>query len=115
MSQPVDDIKIMTMTWNMARKLQSPDFNKMMPDLQSHHLVILTFQETKNRDKFLIQLREFMIKNGFMELKSIYMWEMLLIGFAKNTNENMKLFNGKITTAQRACGVGKVVGNKGGL
>jgi hypothetical protein len=56
-----------------------------------------------------------MIKNGFMELKSIYMWEMLLIGFAKNTNENMKLFNGKITTAQRACGVGKVVGNKGGL
>ena len=47
----------------------------------------------------MIQLREFMIKNGFMELKSIYMWEMLLIGFAKNTNENMKLFNGKITTA----------------
>jgi hypothetical protein len=41
------------------------------------------------------------------------MWEMLLIGFAQN-NSKMN-FNGKITTAQRACGVGKVVGNKGGL
>lgn len=43
------------------------------------------------------------------------MWEMVLIGFAQSTNGKMSPFNGKITAAQRACGVGKVVGNKGGL
>jgi hypothetical protein len=50
--------------------------------------------------------------NGFALLKSIYMWEMLLIGFH---HRKMNHLNGRVTTAQRACGVGKVVGNKGGL
>lgn len=83
-----------------------------MPDLQNHDLVIMTFQETKERQKFLTNLKQFMASNSFQEFKSIYMWEMVLIGFVHN--EKMH-FNGTIKTAQRACGMGKMLGNKGGL
>ena len=52
---------------------------------------------------------------NFKQMKMIYMWEMVLIGYVKNHERNISLFNGKFKTAQRACGVGKLVGNKGGL
>jgi len=48
-------------------------------------------------------------------MNMVYMWEMILIGYYKNHDRCISLFNGKIKTNHKGLGVGKMIGNKGGV
>lgn len=46
-------------------------------------------------------------------MNETHMWEMFILGYAKRSN--VKLIHGKVHTNTKACGVGKMFGNKGGI
>lgn len=47
--KPQEEIKLLAMTWNMARKVQTPELADLLPNVQIYDLVVLTFQESKQR------------------------------------------------------------------
>jgi hypothetical protein len=49
----------------------------------------------------------------FKRLSDTSMWEMFIIAYIKR--QNSYLINGKVTTNTKACGVGKMFGNKGAI
>lgn len=54
-----------------------------------------------------------MESHNFKKLNDTHMWEMFIIAYTKK--QNIKLINGKVSTNTKACGVGKMFGNKGGI
>ena len=42
-----EDINILTFTWNMARKVQTPDFNQLIPEPKLYDIIVMTGQEGK--------------------------------------------------------------------
>ena len=112
-TKPQEDIKLLTMTWNMARKYQQPDFAALLPNVQIYDLVVLTFQEIKQRQQFVHRLDGFMESQNFKKMNETHMWEMLIVAYSQK--QKIKLINGKVTTNTKACGVGKMFGNKGGI
>lgn len=71
------------MTWNMARKVQTPELSDMLPNVQLYDLVVLTFQESKQRQQFIQRLDAFMESHNFKKLNDTHMWEMFIIAYTK--------------------------------
>lgn len=51
--------------------------------------------------------------NSYQMLSTVTMWEINMIAFIRLSK--IQLVQGKITTKTKACGVGGVIGNKGGV
>lgn len=84
--QKIDDIKILTLTWNMARKKQDKcDFNMLFPSTTHYDVIISCFQESKDRAGFIERLNKFMEQNGFKQMKTNHMYEMFIIAFIKKS------------------------------
>lgn len=81
--RPPEEIKLLTMTWNMARKVQTPELSDMLPNVQLYDLVVLTFQESKQRQQFIQRLDAFMESHNFKKLNDTHMWEMFIIAYTK--------------------------------
>lgn len=54
-----------------------------------------------------------MESQNFKKMNETHMWEMLIVAYSQK--QKIKLINGKVTTNTKACGVGKMFGNKGGI
>ena len=99
----------------MARVVQNPNYDHMLPDLDKHDLVIITFQEVKNVEQCREKLENYMKRKKFKYIKHTKMWEILLICFAKDNYTKLSNFHGKIKTNTKTMGVGNMIGNKGGV
>lgn len=108
-----DKLKMLCITWNMARKDQFPDFRDLILDPEQYDVIVLSFQESHNRQKFIEKLDLHMGQHKFKKLNQVYMWEMFMIGYHKEANTN--LLSSKVTTHYKACGMAKTLGNKGGI
>jgi len=60
-----EDIKVLAITWNMARKQQTPDLNMLLPNPENHDLIILACQESHKRKEFLERLDKYMQSHNF--------------------------------------------------
>ena len=63
--------------------------------------------------QFIDRLNAYMTSINFQNMNSIYMWELQMVAYIKFSK--IYMINGKIHTAQKACGIGNLVGNKGGI
>lgn len=112
-----EDIRILALTWNMARKPNNVNvaFEQLIPNPKHHEVVILCLQEQykSKRQLFIDRLTNYMATNGFTNIGNISMWELQLITFIKNSKKQM--IKGKIYTSHKACGVGNIIGNKGAV
>lgn len=59
------DINVLAITWNMARKNQDVDFDVFLEKLDDHDVVLLTFQESKERASFIDRLTKYMSQHKF--------------------------------------------------
>ena len=58
-------------------------------------------------------LHKYMTANSFSFMSKINMWEITMVAYIKSNK--IQLINGKVYTAQKACGVGNLIGNKGAI
>lgn len=67
-----EDIRILALTWNMARKPNNLNvaFEQLIPNPKHHELIILCFQELykSKRQQFIDRLNLYMTGNGFTQL-----------------------------------------------
>ena len=112
------DIKLLAITWNMARTAQNDvDFSTFLHQPQDHDIIVICFEESKDRAGFMELLTNYMSENNFKKMSSTYMYEIFIVAFI--IKSKMSLISGKITTNFVACGALKGLpvkfGNKGGL
>ena len=58
-------------------------------------------------------LNKYMVGCSFSFMSKINMWEITLVSYIKSSK--IQMINGKVYTAQKACGVGGLIGNKGAV
>ena len=113
------DLKVMCTTWNMGQKGHSvlkdnPD--AVFENCGHYQLIAVCVQECKKKFKHerLKELETFFGSRGFLNVDKTFisMWEMWLVCYIRSDlkHEVTKIRNGSI-----AKGVGKMIGNKGGV
>ena len=65
LTKTVDDIKVLCITWNMARKVQTINFRDLIPNPNGNDLVVLSFQEGKKITEFVKKMDQHMLTMGF--------------------------------------------------
>jgi hypothetical protein len=56
---------------------------------------------------------DYMLSKGFMQVKKVSMWEMLLIVFIRLDMQHR--LEGNVNSGFKRCGFGNIIGNKGGV
>lgn len=100
----------------MARTPQNDlDMKKFLHQPEDHDLIILCFEESKDRAGFLDILTKYMLDKNFKLMTSTYMYEIFIVSYI--VKSKLKLISGSITTSTKACGgIGALkFGNKGGV
>ena len=114
-----DDFKILCTTWNMGQKghsvfKDSPD--AVFENVGQYQLIVVCVQECKKKFKHerLRELETFFGSRGFLNVDKTFisMWEMWLVCYIRS---DMKHDVTKIRSGSIAKGVGKMIGNKGGV
>ena len=88
--------------------------NKLFADPDAYDMIIIGGQEAKMSQKtsIIIEFANYLGSYNFMTINSVVMWEMFLVGFVRVPHVPY-LKNVQISYV--ATGMGKIIGNKGGL
>ena len=88
--------------------------NKLFADPDAYDIIIIGGQEAKMSQKtsIIIEFANYLGSYNFMTINSVVMWEMFLVGFVRVPHVPY-LKNVQISYV--ATGMGKIIGNKGGL
>lgn len=111
---PLRKLRVLVLTFNMNRKQQIFEMNKLFPDPSQYDMIIVGGQEAKMTQKtsIIIEFANYLGTFEFITINSVAMWEMFLVGFVR-VGHVPALKNVQISYV--AAGMGGVLGNKGGL
>ena len=109
-----DVLQMKLFTFNMARKGNKYDFDRLINEVISNDIVVFAFQECKltAKGKIIDMLNNKLMENDFDIVNSINIWEMILIVAIRNTHRHAI---GNIRVFSKAKGFAGVIGNKAGL
>ena len=107
-------VAIYTLTYNIGKivEISEPQLDELLRPSKTSDLICLTFQEVGGIKKFLKEIKEYYLKDGFRMIGVSYMWEMCLIVFA---NPIMANNINNIEECTKKTGLASLVGNKGGM
>lgn len=109
-----DVLHMKLFTFNMARKGNKYDFDRLINEVVTNDIVVFGFQECKLTAKGRITelINNKLMENDFDIVNSINIWEMILIVAIKSAHRHAI---GNIRVFSKAKGFAGVIGNKAGL
>ena len=82
---PLRRLRVLVLTFNMNRKQQMFEMNKLFADPDAYDMIIIGGQEAKMSQKtsIIIEFANYLGSFNFMTINSVVMWEMFLVGFVR--------------------------------
>lgn len=110
------NIKIIVLTWNVGESLPPPSaiLSMCLGEMAEHDLYVISLQEcSKKKEQWCAAIKFYLEFGGtpFVVVKEARLWDMVLLILAKDSLA--RLIN-HVEADTVACGVGDVLGNKGG-